>query len=351
MKDRPIDRHRARARGFTLVELMIALVLGLLVLGAVFSVLGVNQQSNRVVEAMSALQENGRYAIGKMVAELRRSGYSGFFGDLDAGVENVLNSPTNPVWSISDTIRAYDNVPAGTNIGGIAGFVPGSDVLLVTGMSDSVPLGSNPDTDTFTVDANLFASGDILLVAGCDQAALFQATSVSTVGSVTTILHAAGGGMTPGNSGGTVNTRFGAEAEIGRLNTTLYYIKNRANGRPALYQARLAVTGGSTVALREEKLIDEAEDLQLSFGVDTDADLDADVYRSASAVTGWGAVLSVRIALLLASREDNLAEQDNSFSFNASAHNFSRDTTPAVDADRRLRRVFTGVAALRNRNL
>ncbi len=347
-----MHRHRAGARGFTLVELMIALVLGLLVLGAVVSVLGLNQQSNRVVEAMSALQENGRYAIDKMVAELRRSGYSGFFGDLGVGAENVLNSPTNLVWSISDTLRAYDNVSAGTNIGGIAGFVPGTDVLLITGMSDSVPLGSNPDTDTFTVEAgaNLFTSGDILLVAGCDQAALFQATSVSSVGSVTTILHAAGGGMTPGNSGGTVNTRFGADAEIGRLNTTLYYIKNRANGRPALYQARLAVTGGSTVALREEKLIDEAEDLQLSFGVDTDADLDADVYRSASAVTGWGAVLSVRIALLLASREDNLAEQDNSFSFDASAHNFSRDTTPAVDADRRLRRVFTGVAALRNRS-
>jgi type IV pilus assembly protein PilW len=219
-------------------------------------------------------------------------------------------------------------------------------------LGNSVPLGTNPDTGTFTIDAanNRFNAGEILLVTDCGQASLFQATAVTTAGAVTTIAHASGA-MTPGNNPGTVNNRFAGDAEIGRLTTFMYYIANGANGRPSLYEAGLTVTGGNTAALQAVELLPDVENMQIVYGVDTDADRDADVYQTASAVTDWRNVLSVRIALLLASVEDNLVSENQSYSFNAGTFTYTRDSTPAAGADKRLRRIFTGFGTLRNRTL
>jgi type IV pilus assembly protein PilW len=352
MNNSAIDPLGTRQTGVSLVELMLTLVIGLFLTASVINIFLATKQTNRMQEALSQLQENGRLAMHELTARLRMAGYSGCYGDLSSEVENILNNPTGFAWDLANTAQGYDNVAANANIGGITGFVVGTDVLVVKGMSDGVPLSANLDTSTLTIDAanNRFNAGEILLVTDCDRASLFQATAVTTAGTVTTIAHASGS-MTPGNNLETVSNRFISDAEIGRLTTFMYYIKNYANGRPSLYEARLAVTGGNTAALQEEELIPNVENMQIVFGVDTDADRDADVYQNASAVTNWRNVLSVRIALLLISAEDNLVSGKQSYSFNAGTFTYTRDSTPTANADRRLRRVFTGFGTLRNRTL
>jgi type IV pilus assembly protein PilW len=61
-------------RGFTLIELLISMTLGLLVLIAVSTIVVNTGQANREQGALARMQENGRYALGRMAADLRLAG-------------------------------------------------------------------------------------------------------------------------------------------------------------------------------------------------------------------------------------------------------------------------------------
>jgi type IV pilus assembly protein PilW len=62
--------------GFGLIELMIALVLGLLVIGAAFAVFQSNQATYRANEGLNRIQENARVAFELMSRDLRAAGGS-----------------------------------------------------------------------------------------------------------------------------------------------------------------------------------------------------------------------------------------------------------------------------------
>jgi type IV pilus assembly protein PilW len=217
-------------------------------------------------------------------------------------------------------------------------------------MAESVPLATNPNTTTLTIaaDNNRFDSGQILLVTDCDNASVFQASAVTTAGTVTTILHTAGG-MTPGNSAGNISNLYGNDAEIGRLQTSMFNIENGANGRPALFERSLVVTGSTTAALARNELIQNVENMQIVYGVDADADGDTDSYESAATVdaANWGKVISVHIALLLTSEENNLVSAGETWTYNAATHTYDKTV---AGTNRRFRRVVTCLIALRNRS-
>lgn len=67
-------RMRRDMAGFGLIELMIALVLGLLVMGAAFAVFQSNQATYRANEGLNRIQENARVAFELMSRDLRSSG-------------------------------------------------------------------------------------------------------------------------------------------------------------------------------------------------------------------------------------------------------------------------------------
>lgn len=63
-------------RGFTIAELMIALLLGLILLGGVIQVFLSSRQTYSANEAMSRMQENGRFALEFMARSARLGGYT-----------------------------------------------------------------------------------------------------------------------------------------------------------------------------------------------------------------------------------------------------------------------------------
>lgn len=67
----PASRRR---QGFTLVELMIALTLGLLLIAGLATMVIQTSRSNNTQQALGRLQENGRFALAKIVADLRMAG-------------------------------------------------------------------------------------------------------------------------------------------------------------------------------------------------------------------------------------------------------------------------------------
>ncbi|HFE37832.1 MAG TPA: prepilin-type N-terminal cleavage/methylation domain-containing protein [Gammaproteobacteria bacterium] len=63
-------------RGFSLVELMIALVLGLILLGGTFQIFFITKNGQRLQNGMANVQENGRYAIYALRENILMAGYS-----------------------------------------------------------------------------------------------------------------------------------------------------------------------------------------------------------------------------------------------------------------------------------
>lgn len=349
-----------RQAGLTLVEILIALLLGLFIIASVISIFVFNKQTYTLNESLSRLQEDGRFVMEILGSRLRSAGYAGCYGDISAaaGIENVLNNQTTFAWNLTTPLQGYNNVAANLAINSTGttsvatASIAGTDALVIKGMGEAAPIASTPNNTSFTIAAtnNRFNNGEILFAANCDRASLFQATSITTAGAVTTINHVAGGAFIPGNSLNTNNT-YSTDAQIGRLESFLYNIQNGANGRPALWERRLVVTGGNTVSLTAVELIPNVANMQLAFGVDTSGDKDTDVYQDAAAVADWGRVVSIRFALLFESNEDNQVPAPESYTFNAVTFTYDKDNPAAANANRRFRRIFTGVVTLRNRIL
>ncbi|HET8943094.1 MAG TPA: PilW family protein [Rudaea sp.] len=88
----------ASSRGFSLIELMIAILLGILVSIGLVTVFGATSKTSRVQQAMSVLQENGRYAISRINSDLRMVAHqqlniSGFV----SGTPSLLKTPDGVV--------------------------------------------------------------------------------------------------------------------------------------------------------------------------------------------------------------------------------------------------------------
>lgn len=71
------SKIKRNARGFSLVELMIALVLGLVLSAGIIQVFLANRQSQRVEQTVARLQENGRIALDIITQDLRMAGFYG----------------------------------------------------------------------------------------------------------------------------------------------------------------------------------------------------------------------------------------------------------------------------------
>lgn len=86
MKNQSI-RARQGQRGLSLIELMISMLLGLIVIAAVFNMYMGGSRSARFTEGLQSMQENGRYGVSVLQRGLRLAGYSrdaSISGDFDA---------------------------------------------------------------------------------------------------------------------------------------------------------------------------------------------------------------------------------------------------------------------------
>ena len=101
---------------------------------------------------------------------------------------------------------------------------------------------------------------------------------------------------------------------------------------------------GSGAAPAATELVEGVENMQISYGEDTNDDRNIDVYRSAADVSNWAAVLSIRIELLMHSLDDNIVGSSGEFVQNNLEFNGA-----AVASDQRLRQVYRTAVAIRNR--
>ena len=337
--------------GFTLAEMMVAMTLGLL-LTSIASTIYLGQKNTfRSQDGLSRLEENARYAIHKITRDTRTAGFRGCLSSTDPAqkpIVSTLTTPTAYAYLFDTPLQGYHAV--GTNWfpaldASISGAVPapvtGSDVLTLRMASgQAMSVASSMASSTAALSVNLpsnpgMAAGDIVLVADCVAAAVFQITGITT-GTPGTITHTATGL----NASNDLTRAFGPDAIVMPVSTTTYYVAPSSIAPTGTERSLYRMVGTNAPV----ELIENVATLRVLFGVDTDSDSYANQYVTAENVgaTNWTNVVSVRLDLLLQTSADNLTRKSGSYLFNGAL---------TAATDHRLRRWYSTTIALRNRTL
>lgn len=328
-----------RQQGLSLIELMIAVVLGIFVTGGIIQLFTNSQQTYRIQENLSRLQENARFAMNIITRDIRMADYSGCTRN---SINNASNSLDTSHAGYALALHGFSQSIVGTNgRAGISLALDDPDSITIRAAFDSgitvqAPYGPITSSNVSINAGSSLAQGDIILISDCTHADIFQISNSPG----TSIAHTTGGASTPGNlnsvacpAGGAAHCLskvYRGDASIFNLTSNVYTIQMGAGG---------------SLALRRNgaELIEGIENMQILYGEDTDNDNAANYYVAAgTAGLDFDNVVSIRISLLATTLEDNLASQPIPYTI------FGDTVTPA---DRRIRRVFTSTIALRNRLL
>ncbi len=352
------SRHigAAGARGFSLVEVMVALAISLFLLSGVVASFVSSQSSYETNEKFARILENGRFALDAMTSDLRSSGFVGCARQ-PTYLSTSLNNDTTLQWNfLAGPVPGFQatgpNTWAPTMDASIASPLSGSDVLVVrvpVRERVALPLTADMGSATGTLQVpigstNGVASGDIALVYSCEAISVFQVSGYDSATGV--ISHAANAaGNVPGNANDTVNYSYRqAVTHVVPVETVAYFVAPSTRVGDATDPA----PAGTTSLWRRrglnpvEELVEGIEQLQVLYGVDTNGDVLVDAYRTANNVTNWNDVISVSVALLARSIEQYGVDTDRR-TYNV------LDVSVVAPADRRLREVFTATASIRNR--
>jgi type IV pilus assembly protein PilW len=363
----------AQQAGLSLIELMIAMVVGLILIAGVLSIFISSRQSYGINGAVAQIQENGRFALGFIRKDVRMAGYMGCGVSNSTNVANDLKSPANTSlpYNFTTGIQGFEytgTAPTNTYVipaenpaavgagnwtpalssiptGGTGYAIPGSDILVVrlsqvSGSPGYVDASQPPNGSQFWVTANPgIQGGDILVISNCVDTLVVQADQVNGAGNNHIVVNT-GNSVSPGNSvNGIPNSFIGAQ--VSSVNSVAFYIGKGADGSPALYEATTDPSQASGFNLQE--LVPGVENMQVLYGVDTTGSQVPSQYVTANNVANWSTVVSVRVALLMRSDLGSVPQPA------ASPKYALNDAKIQVPLDTRLRQVFTATIGLRNR--
>ena len=300
-----------RTQGFSLIELLLALALGVVVVAGIVQLFVGNSQTYTLLTGQSRLQENGRFALDFIERSVRSAGFMGCAPERQNIVKglrgnwNVVyefdvtrfvqghegngdGSFTPALTTLPTTVGAVNAVNLYNDGTGIdpAVIAARTDVLVVRQVSAGTPLvqtlqpNGSPVVRAPGGDPG-FGVNDIVMVSDCEQAAVFKITGMNVAGNTATLLNAT---ATTGDFFENADTiasptgpiaytlsflgrSYGEEAVVGEVQTTIFFVapssagaNNRGNVPLSLWR-RI----GSANAT---ELIEGVEDLQVLYGVD-----------------------------------------------------------------------------------
>ncbi|MDT8451243.1 MAG: PilW family protein [Gammaproteobacteria bacterium] len=328
-----------RASGFSLIELMLAMLIGLIIMGGVMQLFISTRDTQRSSEDQLALLADARFAIDTIAYDLRHTGLWGRHNDpaiiacQNGAASYPCAGPAMPAATDDCAVGAYINIAAPL-------FAENdNNTTLAACASDSYKTG----TDVLSLRyADTNRINDIDLAANVAYLRTSSSVGMLFIGPTFPV-------GTPYNDLNAPSTKYSNHLLVSRI----YYVSNytdAGDSQPSLRRGDL-VAGPAGPAMNSEVLLPGVEDFQLEFGVDVGAngvagkkDGQVDSYVNAGSVTNWsnGEVLSVRVWVLMrAERKD----RDNIGSAQTFSYAGKTVTTPNDGYSRRL---ISSVVKLRN---
>jgi type IV pilus assembly protein PilW len=300
-----------RAQGFSLIELMLALALGVVVTAGIVALFVGNNQTYTLLNGQSRMQENARFAVDFISRSARAAGYFGCAPEAGK-IYKTLNGAWNQIFEfdITTPIQAFHGTGGGNTVNdwtpalttlprtaSVVGYIaangvdmatlrPLSDVLVLrhvqvpgARISAIVQANANPTVEVPAGGLG-FTDGNFVAINNCEQATVFRIATVTAPGgpAATLVLNAAPAiglglyqnaplaSLSPtGIPYGEANNAQGAS--VGRVLTDIYYVAqgtgtNNRNQTPwSLWR--------KTSEDAPVELIEGIESLRVRFGIDT----------------------------------------------------------------------------------
>ncbi len=287
---------------------MVALVLGLIVVGGAISVFASNRQAFRTTEGLSRLQENARIGFEIMTRDVRDA--AGTPCSKNIPVANVVNGAAgNWMYDWGSGLEGFESGQplASLPAAGLGSRSPGTDAIVLhsggtlgVAIAEHQPAAPSANFRVNTTNHGL-VPGDLVIVCDYRQATVLQVTNANP-GNVT-IVHNAGGAQVPGNCskglgyptecGNPGNSyTYAPNSVLAKYTSVAWYVGENRRGGRSLFRMR----GG---AAAPEEIVDGVTNLQLSYLVPG-----AVGYVAADLVgANWPNVNAVRIEFTAASPE------------------------------------------------
>jgi type IV pilus assembly protein PilW len=327
------------AAGFSIIELMVSVVVGLIILAGVVQVVIGAKDRRLEQEEVAFIQDNARFAVETLSADIRMAGHLVCAGMDSAQVANSINGSFNGFVGLG-AVEGYDGSAT------VSGFPSpinaraklGTDAFIVRrGDTDSELTVKSHNAASATIDLygmHKFVPGTPLMIvdANCRYVGLFQVSGPAAASlPAGKIVHNTGSGTnnctkiirgkfvcapscTAVSCGGfgTTTGAYSSGSKVMGFSARAYFIAESVlyPGMPALM--RQTLSGGAPSNTKSEELAQGVEDMEILYGVDTDADGEVNQYRTAlqmdvdgsGAITSsdWDKVMSVRLSLVFRSQ-------------------------------------------------
>jgi type IV pilus assembly protein PilW len=330
-------------QGFSIVELMVAVTLGLVLLAGLIQMFISSKQGYRIQESGGRLQENSRFAMEYLANSIRQTGFFG--GQLGTSIDKLTGSPlANPSAAPCsiEWMTAYQRPIEGWK---------GADTSPLAACANGDYVAQSDVISVRYADPQYFSNA-ALEDAGTAMGKVFVRTLVGRSSVIFDFASRANakmpsnGGIAdspdPANDSGPLNYRYTGN---------VYFIRNflpdgSTRKVPSLYVRRMEGDGVSEA----RQLVEGVEQMKFTYGIDTNGDLLVDRYKEAGtgtdavAASEWGRVMTVRISLVVRGDEMDSYSDDQTYPMTA-----SYPYTPTADARHYQRRLFVRDVQLRNR--
>jgi type IV pilus assembly protein PilW len=271
-----LGRAAWASSGFSLIEMMISLTIGMLIISALVGVLVTNSHSAKSNDRTTELQTNGRYAIDHLKREVRLASYRGFtWAEPTTALSTVIVPPTGECLPLGGTPGSFvKNIRQG-----------------IWGANDSNPFSGN------CLGGTRYTSDDVLVVRRVGNQIATALTANTFYFRSTYAIGEMFQGVTPPTVAGAPIANFPVQEYV-------YYIGKDDSDSTLPALRRIALLPNGTMG--DEMIVSGIEHMQVQYGRAT-TDLNMQ-YHDANTINGtsidvlpteWDQVDTVHIWLLV----------------------------------------------------
>jgi type IV pilus assembly protein PilW len=317
-----------RQSGLSIVELLVAMAIGLIGIVIIFQMLAGNEARKRTTTAGSDAQISGVIGLTALERDIREAGYGFSSAGYDTSVTPVMGC----------TVSAYDSsrpTPAYTFTLAPVQIVQGSgaasdSIIVLKGASNTIGASlvftASTDTTKKTQGRGGIYPRDRILVGSTSplQCQLVEISSVSNADGLT-IDHATGSYTGPTSYSNSTNTSYTARFNnpVAPVTFTAGYLFNmgrepkryvwsvQSDGRLVYTNDLLYVDSDGNGSNDVREVTDNVVSLQAEYGVDANNDgkISTSEWTSTNPATGaWGNVFAIRVGLLVRSAQFETAQ-------------------------------------------
>lgn len=295
--------------GVSLIELMIAMLLGLVVVAGASAVFMSNRQTYGSSETLNRIQENQRTSFELMSRDLREAGGSPC--PTTALRRTVLRNAATAAWADAFG-RGIVGYGAASSFPARAGGTDAIDIFTGTEGQARVIENDSPSAVTTVSDSSGIEVGDVVIMCNSDFALSFEVTHKPSG----KIGHNAGGGggngncekitvagcpappnstycFTPPASGSGCDVLGSSPAYLARLSIVRWFVAGNDRGGTSLYRAVLKRNGAATQVVSTDEIAEGVADMDITY-----LQQGSDTYVAAATVgAAWDTVTAVRVEM------------------------------------------------------